>query len=511
MTSVRDRVREAYPAGADAVVAAILTVVGELAAQIETLAAAVAVLQSENATLRSENATLRSENATLESENAALRARLGTDSHNSSKPPSSDGPGVKPHPQSQRTPSGRKPGGQAGHVGHTLILVDAPDEVRVHGPTHCSGCGQSLVEVAALRQERRQVVDLPPVKARVIEHQVETKCCPACGAESVGEFPPEVAAPIQYGPGVATVAVYLNQAQLLPVARTGEVLADLFGCPVSEATLESVVGACHVELAPVEAALKQGVVEAAVAHFDETGVNVDGTTFWLHVASTPRLTFYAMHPKRGQEAMDAINVLPQFRGTAVHDGLISYWQYPGCRHALCNAHHLRELTFVAEELGQIWAHDLGVLLREIKRSIDLARDAGQTTLTRSDKEAFRARYDVLLADGLLLNPPPEPTGKRGRLKRGKAGNLVDRLRTHKEATLAFMEDFTIPFDNNQAERDLRMMKVREKISGCFRTTTGVERFCRIRGYLATLRKQGLPLLSALAQTFAGHPLMPATV
>lgn len=489
-TSVGDRVREAYLGGPDAVVAVVLMVVGELAAQIETLSAAVSVLQGEN---------------------AALRARLGTDSHNSSKPPSSDGPGVKPHPKSQRTPSGRKSGGQLGHPGHTLALVDDPDEVQVHGPASCSACGASLAETAAIRRERRQVVDLPPVKARVIEHQVETKCCPTCGVESVGEFPSEVAAPIQYGPGVATVAVYLNQAQLLPLGRTGEVLADLFGCPISEATLESTVGACHAQLAAVEAAIKQGVEDATVAHFDETGVNVGGKTSWLHVASTPRLTFYASHPKRGQEAMDAIGVLPQLRGTAVHDGLVSYWQYAECSHALCNAHHLRELTFVAEELGQIWAHDLCTLLRAIKRSVDLARGAGQTSLAPPDKEAFRVRYDAILVDGLLTNPAPAPTGKRGRPKRGKAGNLVDRLREHKEATLAFMEDCTIPFDNNQAERDLRMMKVREKISGCFRTTTGVARFCRIRGYLSTLRKQGLPILAALVQTINGHPLMPATV
>ena len=496
-TSVRDRVREACGEAPDAVVNLILRVVGELVAQIETLSAAVSALQGENAALRTEN--------------AALRARLGTDSHNSSKPPSSDGPGGKPHPKSQRTPSGRKSGGQPGHVGHTLPLVDDPDEVQVHAPASCHACGASLAEIAAIRRERRQVVDLPPVRARVVEHQVETKCCLDCGAESVGEFPPEVAAPVQYGPGVATVAVYLNQGQLLPLGRTGEVLADLFGCPVSEGTLESTVGACHAQLAAVEVALKQGVADAAVAHFDETGVNVSGRTSWLHVASTPRLTFYAPHPKRGREAMDAIGVLPQFRGTALHDGLVSYWQYDACTHALCNAHHLRELTFVADELGQPWAQDLGALLRAIKRGVDVARDAGRTTLAPQDTEAFRARYDAIVADGVQANPPPEPTGKRGRPKRGKAGNLVDRLRAHKKATLAFMEDFTIPFDNNQAERDLRMIKVREKISGCFRTTTGVERFCRIRGYLSTLRKQGLPILSALTQTINGHPLMPATV
>jgi len=489
-TSVRDWVREAYPQGPDAVVELVVRFVGELTAEIATLSAAVAALQAEN---------------------AALRARLGTDSHNSGKPPSSDGPGVKPHPRSQRVRTGRKPGGQPGHVGHTLRLVDDPDEVQVHAPAACPACGQSLAEVAALRRERRQVVDVPPVTVWVVEHQVETKCCPECGAQASGAFPAGVGAPAQYGPGVATLAVYLNQEQLVPLERTCAVLDEVFGCPLSEGTLESMVGACHRQLAAVEAAIKQGVAAAAVGHFDETGVNVGGKTSWLHVGSTARLTFYAAHQKRGREALEAIGLLPPFRGRAVHDGLVSYWHYTQCAHALCNAHHLRELTFVAEELGQPWASDLKDLLLEIKQAVDTARGQGVGALTAALTREFATRYDVILAEGVAANPPPVPTGKRGRPKRGKAGNLVERLREHKEATLAFMEDFTIPFDNNQAERDLRMTKVREKISGCFRTPTGADRFCRIRGYISTLRKQGIPILSALGQAIAGTPPMPATV
>jgi transposase len=288
------------------------------------------------------------------------------------------------------------------------------------------------------------------------------------------------------------------------------VLAEVFGCPIAEGTLERAVAACHDQLAPVEAAIKQGVTVAPLAHFDETGVNVGAKTFWLHNASTARLTFYAAHSKRGREAFDAIGVLPPFRGRAMHDGLVSYWQYTECAHALCNAHHLRELTFVAEELGQPWASDLKKLLGEIKEAVDTARGHGASALAAPVKDAFTARYDTILAEGGRANPPPKPTGKRGRPKLGKAGSLVERLREHKEATLAFMEDFAIPFDNNQAERDLRMIKVREKISGCFRTTTGADRFCRIRGYISTLRKQGIPILSALGQAFAGFPLTPAT-
>jgi len=439
-----------------------------------------------------------------------LEERLAADSHNSSKPPSSDGPGGKPHPTSQRVGGGRKPGGQPGHAGHTLRLVEEPDAVVVHAPSDCRACGRGLADVPAVRRERRQVVDLPPVQARVVEHQAETKRCPGCGTETTGAFPAGVEAPAQYGPGVATLAVYLNQAQLLPLERTGAVLAEVFGCPLSERTLESAVGACHAHLAATEAAIRRGIERAGVAHFDETGLNVAGTGAWLHVASTPRLTFYAVDRKRGRAARDAIGLLPAFLGTAVHDGLPAYWRYGQCAHALCNAHHLRELTFVAEQLRQPWATDLAALLREAKRAVDAARGQGLAALPPETTRAVGGRYDAILAAGRAAHPPPAPTGKRGRPKRGKAGSLLARLRDHKGAVLAFTEDFAIPFDNNQAERDIRMTKIRQKISGCFRTTTGADRFCRIRGYISTLRKQGMPVLDALASAIVGHPPMPAT-
>jgi len=483
--SIRDGVLIAYRQGSDAVVELVV----KLVAQLEALSTRV---------------------ATLEAENSALRARLKTNSRNSSKPPSSDGPGVKPHPKSQRTRSGRKPGGQPGHVGQTLRLVDEPDEIQKHTPPRCEACGQSLEGLPAVRWERRQVVDIPPVKARVIEHQAETKCCPDCGAETTGQFPEGLEAPVQYGPGVATVAVYLNQQQLLPLERSCEVLADLFSCPISEGTLEKAVGQCHEQLAETEAAIRRGIEEARVAHFDETGMNIAAKTSWLHAASTASLTFYATHQKRGREALDEIGVLPSFRGRAVHDGLRSYWQYGQCEHALCNAHHLRELIFAEEELGQNWAKDLKELLLEIKQAVETARSQGLAGLSVKVKEEYGARYDAALERGLKMNPPPEPTGKRGRPKRGKAGSLVDRLREHKGATLAFMEDFAVPFDNNQVERDIRMTKVRQKISGCFRTPVGAQRFCRIRGYISTLRKQGMPILSALGKAIAGNPPLPVT-
>jgi transposase len=359
--SLRARVLDASEQGPDAVVELVVTLLSELATQVETLSARVTVLESENAT---------------------LRGKLGTNSHNSSKPPSSDGPGVKPQPKSQRVASGRQPGGQPGHAGHTLRLVDTPDEVQVHAPTHCAECGQSLAGVPVRRAERRQVVDLPPIAAWVVEHQAQTMGCPVCGRETSGAFPPAVAAPVQYGPGVTTLAVYLNQEQLLPLARTRQVLAEVFGCPVAEGTLERAVAECHAQLAATEAVIKQGVTAADVVHFDETGVHVRGTTAWLHVASTLHLTFYAIHQKRGQAALDAIGVLPAFHGRAVHDGLTSYWQYDQCAHALCNAHHLRELTFVEEQLGQAWAKDLKDLLGEMKQAVDAARRQGVCGRTR---------------------------------------------------------------------------------------------------------------------------------
>ncbi len=256
-------------------------------------------------------------------------------------------------------------------------MVDAPDAVQEHAPSHCQGCGQSLDDVAALRRERRQVVDIPPARAQVIAHQAVTRCCPRCGAETSGAFPPDVAAPVQYGPGVATRAVYLTQEQLRPLARTSAVLAEVCGCPVTQGTVERAVGACHERLAAVEAAITQGVTDVAVAHVDETGVNIGGQTAWLQGASTPHLTCYAVHQQRGRAAMDAIGVMPRFRGRAVHDGLTSYGHDSQCAHALCNAHHLRELTFVEEHLGQSWAKDLKGVLREIKQAVDDARGQGR--------------------------------------------------------------------------------------------------------------------------------------
>ena len=493
--SLREQVLATYELGPEAVVALVEQLVAGFSEQLAGVVRRMATLEAENAALRREI--------------QALRGQLGKDSHTSSKPPSSDGPGGPTRvPKRLRGTSGRRPGGQPGHPGHSLTLVDRPDEVVLHQPAACSDCGQELVTASVVGTERRQVDHLPPVRVQIVEHQAETRVCPGCGQATAAPFPADVLAPVQYGPGVATLAVYLHQEQLLPVERTGRVLGEVFGCPISNGTLERMVAECADAVAEIVTAIKQAVIAAAIVHVDETGLSLNGTTVWLHVASTARLTWYATHKKRGREALDALGVLPALRGRAVHDGLWSYWHSEQCDHALCNAHHLRELTFVEEQLQQAWAGQLKTLLLEIKEAADRARADGLTALPLAAQQAWTGRYAALVAEGQRLNPPAPTAGKIGRPKPSTAGNLALRLATHQHETLAFMTDLQVPFDNNQAERDLRMLKVRQKISGCFRSMTAVDRFCLIRSYVSTLRKQGLPILAALADAFRGQPPVP---
>jgi transposase len=446
---------------------------------------------------------------------AALRARvqaledqLATNSRNSSKPPSSDS--FTKQTRSLRQPSGRKTGGQPGHPGTTLQQVAVPDQTCIHEPAQCVACGASLTEVAGQPDpERRQVFDLPPLKLEVTEHRVMLKECTACGHRNRGTFPAGVACGASYGAGVKGVLTYLNQAHLLPSERSCQIVTDLFGQPVSEGTLESAIALCAAELAETETCIKQGLARAAVAHFDETGMYVDGKRMWLHSASTPQLTHYACHAQRGATATKAIGILPAFGGRAMHDGFSSYWQYD-CAHGLCNAHHLRELIFAHEQGQRMWARQMQALLVEIKRAVDIAKAQAQTALARTQLADYEQRYVAILQAGLEEehHDPSPPSGQRGRKKQHKSKNLLDRLAQYQDETLAFMKDFAVPFDNNLAERDLRMMKVKQKVSGCFRTTPGAQAFCRIRSYISTMKKQGHNAIAALKSVFLGTPLIP---
>jgi transposase len=458
--------------------------------------------------LEAENAALREQVQGLLERVQELEGRLAKDSHNSSKPPSSDGLARKT--RSLRRKSGKKAGGQLGHHGETLRLVAVPDEVVEHRPAVCAACQTALAGEPVLLHERRQVHELPPLRLVVREHQAAHVRCPACQAVTVGTFPAEASSRAQYGPRLRALVVYLVEQQLVPYGRVRELLDDLFGAHLSVGTLVTWVQQGAATLAPVEAAIKAALQRAPVLHSDETGVRRAGTLAWAHVASTARLTHYAIHAKRGTQATDAIGILPAYTGVSVHDGWAPYRAYRTCRHALCNIHHLRELTFLDEQHHQPWANDLKHLLLQMKAVVEQARALGQLRLPTAAREAFVTRYRDLVAAGLAANPPPRRRPRqRGRLKQTPARNLLDRLVLGQAHILAFLDDLTIPFDNNQAERDLRMLKVQQKVSGCFRSDPGAAAFARIRGYLSTLTKQGVVLLAALEAVFTGQPLYPA--
>jgi transposase len=437
----------------------------------------------------------------------ALQDRLAKNSHNSSLPPSSDRFGRQP--KSLRKKSEKRSGGQEGHPGTTLQFSQRPDEVIEHRVTVCASCQHDLREVEACVTLRRQVVDIPAPQLLVQEHRAQQKQCPRCQQLTQATFPAGVTAPIQYGPLIGAVAVYLTQHQLLPLERTCEVLRDLLGAHMSEGTVGELIQRTACQLAPVEQQIKEALRQAAVIHQDETSVWVAGQRSWEHVTSTARLTHYQVHPSRGQEALNAIGILPGFRGISIHDAWGSYFLYD-CEHALCLVHLLRELVFQAEEQGAVWAAELIELLLLMKQATQDAGEQGKHWLDPLEVLDWERAFLQVLDEGDRLTPrATAPPGTKGRIKQSAARNLLDRLRKHQKAVFCFLEDLRVDFDNNLAERDLRMLKVQQKVSGCFRSLAGAHAFSRIRGYLSTLRKQGLPLLPALQATLAGHPLLPS--
>ena len=443
----------------------------------------------------------------------ALEARLGKNSKNSSQPPSSDNPFTKPAPRSLRKPTGRRPGKQPGDPGARLDPVRDPDRTRTHAPHECAGCGSDMAEAEVLDEQVRQVFDLPAIQVEVTEHRAQSRRC-RCGHVTTGSFPDAATAPTCYGPGLAAVATYLLARQHLPVARTAELLTDCFGIRVSTGWLAALLPQAEARLAGFARVTQAHLKAAPVAHFDETGARVAGKLWWFHVACTQTLTHYHRASGRGANSADLGGVLPGFDGIAVHDGLTSYRGYD-VDHALCNAHHLRELLALTESHQRqgrteiTWPQAMVDLLVEINTAVKTAKTAGRTRLESSEWLEFEHRYRDLIAAGRRAHPPPAPTGKQGRPKLGTAGSLLRRLDIYQDDVLRFATDFSVPFDNNQAERDIRMIRIQQKISGSWRTEAGADAYLAVRSYLSTARKQHRNALDVLRDLFAGTTWLPA--
>jgi transposase len=437
-----------------------------------------------------------------------LERRQAKDSHNSSKPPSSDSLGRKS--RKQRKKSDKTRGGQRGHVGHMLQAVENPDQVIQHRASHCEACHCSLSEETGQLKERRQVTDLPELRLQVTEHQVQAICCPECEHITTAKFPEGVNAPAQYGPRLQALTVYLSQYQLLPLERICELLADLQLCQLSQGTVVNWIARASSTLQPWMQTLKELLVSSSLNHVDETGGHIKGLLHWFHVNATKWLTLYSWHRKRGKAAIEAIGILPHYQGRAVHDRLASYDSYP-CKHSVCGAHLLRDCLFVAEQEKQPWAQAMFDLLQGMAKATEQWRAQGAKILPKAERDDWVAQYFCVLSDGFAAHMAcaPQETStlpkKTGRRKQDASKNLLDALLKRAEQVLAFLDDLSIPFTNNLAERDLRMIKLQQKISGTFRSEEGATAFCAIRSYLSTMRKQGRCMLEALAAVFKGSP------
>jgi len=450
----------------------------------------------------------------LQKRTTELESRPRLNSKNSSKPPSSDGlakPLSKPAPKSLRIPGQHPNGGQSGHRGHTLLQTAQPDVVIQHtSATQCSVCHSPQLQHVVI--ERRQIFDLPVLRAQVTEHQLIRSEC-TCGAVHVGAFPAGIHAPSQYGPGVKALAVHLNQQHFVPLQRTCELMADVFGLTLSQASVLSFTEQAAQHLTATVAAIGQAVQAAPIVHADESGIRLAGHLQWLHCVATPTLTYLAHHPKRASVAFDALGILGGVRGTLVHDGLLAYKNLD-CLHSLCNAHHLRELTYVHEQMGEQiwdgWAKKMMELLWQGQQEV--AAHGGPLPAPRL--VWFEGQWSALLLRGEANNPAATRDGeaystKRGRVAQSKAYNLLKRLRDYRQDVWRFATDVGVPFTNNLAEQALRMSKIRQKVSGCFRTNEGATTFFTIRSYLQTMRKQRACLFDCLVSVFKGQPIQPS--
>lgn len=429
----------------------------------------------------------------------ALEARLAQNSNNSSKPPSTDPPERKMAPMSLRKKTGRKPGGQKGHEGNTLRQVDEPDEILEHRPAHCPHCCTDLSEAPQTGYSRRQVVEMPEPRVLVTEHRAMCVACPCCGKQATGAFPEGVDQPAQYGPNLLGFGIYLHAQHLIPYARAAKIVQDLTQAPLSAGSLHRAMQQAYATLADFEGQVKAALAAAPLKHVDETSGRVAGKRHWFHTRCTHKLTHLFVHEKRGKEA---VADLLDYSGRLVSDFFSNYVSL-ACLHQFCIAHLCRELQGIFEQSGALWASELKQFFESCNAACHRARDRGSPRLWNARRLA--GEFDALVASGLSVTPGAASKGA----KRSKARCLLERLRDYREDCLAFLFDLSLPFTNNEAERDLRMLKVKGKISGCFRSLEGAHLFCRVRGYLQSCRKQAMDLLACLRSVFAGDPLLPS--
>jgi transposase len=451
-------------------------------------------------------ALLTGQLAGLQAQVEALSAQVKSNSRNSSKPPSSDGL-AKPAPKSLRKKSGRKPGRPKGQPGAAMQLSDHPDKTVRHRPKKCSCSGKSLKKAPVTGTERRQVTDIPPVKAVVTGHQLLTLKC-GCGCETKADAPDGVSAPVQYGPRIMGAGIYLWHGQFLSRDRACQALSELFGCAPSPGALAAAARKTAGLISPALQAITEHLVKAEVAHFDETGFRTAGRLAWVHSASSGKFALFTVHAKRGKDEMKAAGVLPFFAGIAVHDAWAPYDTFDGVAgHALCGAHVLRELVAVTEtgtDLDRTWAQQAADALLALDKAAEAARAAGQDAIDPGTRNKHEDWYRQAAAAGIALN-----AGREGKLQQ-KRHALAARMHSREDDYLRFARDLRVPFTNNAAEQAIRMSKLRIKISGCMRSTTGAEEFCALRSYLATAARHGIGALEALTGAFQGNPWIPET-
>lgn len=433
------------------------------------------------------------------SEIVKLKAKLSNNSRNSSKPPSTDksNSGGMPPKKKDREKANRKPGGQKGHKGTTLKQTLYPDHlIKLDAPQQCR-CGKDLSCVQSSDQQIRQVFELPAqIKMETTEYQAPVCLCPNCGRKNVAEFPSEITAPVQYGSRVQAIGTYLHVYHLMPYQRLSEMFKHLFNCSISTGALTSFIKKSDSYAKPLHTKIQEKIKNSEWMHNDETGLNILNKTSWLHTASTPEYAYFKVTPGRSFADIQSVGVFKNYEGRSIHDFLASYLKFDNLKHGLCNAHHLRELTYIEEELGQPWAKKMSELLLEIKKRIAKLPPETKLLDTQSQKTS-RESYRAILGNAQAMNPPPKrKPGQRGRLTKGKSLNLLERFEKYEEEILAYMI-YGVPFDNNEVERDLRMMKTRQKISGCFRSLESANWFAEIRSIITSAKKKSVDIYKLL--------------